>query len=152
MRKKNIDTMHLVYFVVSFVILMLWLYFIYGMSAKTGEESAGISYRLAACLYKVSFMIKLRFNTFHTLIRKTAHFTEYGILELLLLNLIHACGRKISKSMFVCTIFFCCLYAALDEYHQSFIAGRGASIIDVCIDTAGAIFFLIILFVVRTIR
>ena len=30
------------------------------------------------------------------------------------------------------------LYAASDEYHQSFVPSRGASVEDVCIDTCGA--------------
>ena len=43
-------------------------------------------------------------------------------------------------------------YAASDEFHQSFIPGRGPSIRDVCIDSAGVLtgifvmIFLILLF------
>jgi VanZ family protein len=33
----------------------------------------------------------------------------------------------------------CLLYAAGDEFHQSFIPGRGPQIRDVCIDFAGAL-------------
>ena len=34
--------------------------------------------------------------------------------------------------------FLCAGFAATDEYHQSFVAGRGPSVRDVCIDTFGA--------------
>jgi VanZ family protein len=33
----------------------------------------------------------------------------------------------------------CTLYAISDEYHQSFVAGRQARILDVCIDSSGAL-------------
>ena len=43
-----------------------------------------------------------------------------------------------------CALFFCTIYAATDEYHQTFIAGRSGEIQDVLLDTAGALFGIII--------
>ncbi len=130
----------------SLLLLLFWMYFIYGMSAKTGDESAGLSYGLVSFLYKLPFIRAIiKFDTFHTVIRKAAHFTEYGILGLLMLHFLSACGREINHRLYVLTLGFCCIYAALDEYHQSFVAGRGPSVFDVGIDTAGAVFFIILL-------
>lgn len=64
------------------------------------------------------------------MIRKSAHFTEYGILGLLL--------RRTGLHVFS-IIAFLVGYASLDELHQSFIPGRSAALTDVGIDTAGGL-------------
>lgn len=40
------------------------------------------------------------------------------------------------------------IYAITDEYHQSFVAGRGPSIRDVCIDTTGVFIGIIIVLII----
>lgn len=40
------------------------------------------------------------------------------------------------------------IYAITDEYHQSFVAGRGPSARDVCIDTAGVFIGIIIILII----
>jgi len=67
-------------------------------------------------------------GTWDLVLRKPAHTTEYAILGLLLLR---ATGRM-SVAFVLAT-----LYAVTDELHQSFVAGRHASPLDVAIDTAG---------------
>ena len=74
--------------------------------------------------------------------RKGAHVTEYAILALLLY-------RAIRRSLHRSPDMWCrrCaawawgtafLYAASDEWHQSFVPSRGGSIHDVLIDACGA--------------
>jgi VanZ family protein len=67
-------------------------------------------------------------GTWDLVLRKLAHTTEYAILGLLLLR---ATGRM-SVAFVLAT-----LYAVTDELHQSFVAGRHASPLDVAIDAAG---------------
>lgn len=43
------------------------------------------------------------------------------------------------------SLVFCALYAGTDEYHQSFIHGRGPEVRDVFIDTAGATLCLLLI-------
>lgn len=69
----------------------------------------------------------------HMLIRKTAHFAEYGILFLLLVRGPMA-GRPYTAFM------MCVAYALLDEGHQVFVPGRTASLYDVALDSTGALF------------
>jgi VanZ family protein len=146
------------YNIISIVILVIWLGFIFGMSAKNGEESAGISYRIAIKIYKLYGVKSLiTFNNFHTLIRKLAHFTEYGILALLIVNFLKSFQMlyvEIQAAKFkmvgIISILSCAIYAAMDEYHQSFVAGRGPSVRDVVIDTCGAITFFIVYVVYKT--
>ena len=71
-------------------------------------------------------------------IRKLAHFTIYaigGILAIILLNQYNIpLIQKILYSQLIISI-----YAMLDEFHQSFIPGRTASIWDVLIDSCRSI-------------
>jgi VanZ family protein len=41
-------------------------------------------------------------------------------------------------------ILFVALYASSDEWHQTFVPGREGCIRDVCIDTTGAVFGILI--------
>ena len=43
-------------------------------------------------------------------------------------------------------VLFCSLYGISDEWHQSFVAGRDASVFDWLADTAGAILLLSLLY------
>ena len=68
-------------------------------------------------------------------IRKTAHFTLYCILGILIYLLLNE--FNISKKI-VISILLCLMYAISDEIHQMFVSDRTAKILDVFIDTAGS--------------
>jgi VanZ family protein len=68
-------------------------------------------------------------------VRKAGHFTEYLILAILFLRFSKQRGLS-GKSAFY-AVLFVFLYASSDEFHQSFIPGRGPAFSDVLIDTAG---------------
>lgn len=75
----------------------------------------------------------------HHFIRKSGHFTEYFILSLLVLRGIRA-GKKESHLGWALTaVGVVAGYAALDEFHQSFVPGRTPAIADVLLDTAGGV-------------
>jgi len=69
----------------------------------------------------------------HFLVRKTAHFTEFGVLFFLLI-----CGPMARRPYLAFALCVC--YAMLDEGHQLFVPGRGASLYDVALDSSGALF------------
>jgi VanZ family protein len=69
----------------------------------------------------------------HGLVRKAAHFTNYGILFWLLI-------RGPMEGHPYAALGFCVFYALLDEGHQIFVPGRTASLYDVAIDSSGALF------------
>ena len=76
----------------------------------------------------------------HLLLRKGAHAVEYGILAFLVY---HAWAKpkdpsRSSLAPALGTILFCAAYALTDEFHQWFVAGRGASPLDWMIDLLGA--------------
>jgi VanZ family protein len=75
----------------------------------------------------------------HHLIRKSAHFTEYFIFSLLILRGIRAGQKGTRLGWALAAIGVVAGYAALDEFHQSFVPGRTPAFTDVLLDTAGGI-------------
>jgi VanZ family protein len=69
----------------------------------------------------------------HGLIRKAAHFTNYGILFWILIRGPMA-GRPYTA------LALCVCYAFLDEGHQILVPGRTPSLYDVALDSSGALF------------
>jgi VanZ family protein len=74
----------------------------------------------------------------HVLIRKTAHLTEYFILSLFLVHALHGKDREWKLRWAIWAVAIAAGYAALDEFHQSFVASRHSSPWDALIDTTGA--------------
>jgi len=69
----------------------------------------------------------------HGLIRKAAHFTNYGILFWILIR-----GPMAGRPYTALTMCVC--YAFLDEGHQILVLGRTPSLYDVALDSSGALF------------
>jgi len=70
-------------------------------------------------------------------VRKCAHLTEYAILAALLFRAFRQSQPRLGRSLAM-SLFIAAVYAALDEFHQSFIASRTASLWDVLVDCIGA--------------
>ena len=79
-------------------------------------------------------------------IRKLAHLTEYAILAALLWRALRG-GTRWQAKMSILVFFTwiaCAIFAASDEFHQSFVPSRTSSPIDVMIDVTGALIGLAI--------
>ncbi|MEZ4687715.1 MAG: TIGR04282 family arsenosugar biosynthesis glycosyltransferase [Bacteroidia bacterium] len=68
-------------------------------------------------------------------IRKAAHMTEYGLLAFLLLRWLRLKFSFKKAALYSLLIAVC--YASTDEYHQTFVEGRGGTPVDVLIDSMG---------------
>jgi VanZ family protein len=77
------------------------------------------------------------------LLRKCAHLAEYAILAALLWRAFDR-GRGDFGRAAVSAFIFAAIYAALDEFHQSFISSRTGALQDVMIDCGGAILGLVL--------
>ncbi len=81
-------------------------------------------------------------NRIDFILRKMAHITEYAILTFLAWRAF-AGGEETAYSNFrrwsflIYAIIFSALYAASDEYHQTFVAGRVGNTADILIDALG---------------
>ena len=63
-----------------------------------------------------------------------AHFSEYALLAALW---VWALAPALGRRAFVAAAAISILYAASDEFHQSFIPGRDSSLLDLAIDALG---------------
>lgn len=87
------------------------------------------------------------FAVLHHVVRKLAHLTEYAMFSFLLYGCFSAGNNLAWRTR---TALWCVAlagtYALTDEFHQFFIRGRSASLVDCGIDTAGAALSMLALF------
>jgi VanZ family protein len=76
------------------------------------------------------------------ILRKSGHMAAFGILAVLIWR---ALAFSAVRRAMVWSLLLTVAYAATDEFHQSFTAGRNASPVDVSIDSAGALIALVAL-------
>ena len=70
---------------------------------------------------------------------------EYAILALLLARAFRTSSREFLRNhWFAVALAFVALYSLTDEFHQSFVSSRTASIYDCLIDTAGGLAALVL--------
>ncbi|WNS77509.1 VanZ family protein [Bacillus sp. DTU_2020_1000418_1_SI_GHA_SEK_038] len=72
------------------------------------------------------------------LFRKLVHLSAFGVLAILFYN-------SFEKHRFIKAWLYTTIYAASDEIHQAFLPDRTGSIVDVGIDSFGALIALIII-------
>lgn len=133
----------------SFLPALAMMYVIYGFSAQDGNVSGNLSYQVSYKIVEIGNEIldkgldetqiadyadKIGYP-----VRKLAHMTEYFLLAVAVSFPFYVYGLRGFPLMLVAG-FICVAFAAGDEYHQSFVAGRGPSVKDVGIDSIGAFF------------
>ena len=77
----------------------------------------------------------------HFFVRKLGHISEYAIFALLLWRALRS-GTNLQMKLpilFVAAWILCGVFAATDEFHQSFVSSRTASPIDMMTDVCGAL-------------
>lgn len=119
--------------------IVLCVFFIWSRSLKEAPESDAESSGVVSFLRPVLEWLKIPEENRTHIVRKTAHFTEFFIIGLLLSALFR--GRHI---LFPLLIGF--LVAAADETIQLFIPGRSGEFSDVLLDTAGATAAILIVY------
>ncbi len=136
----------------AWISVLIWMGVIFNFSAQNAEESSSLSQGVSKILYNfLSSLpgVKLELNLFHSLLRQAAHFFVFFILALLLINAFRISDLNFIRSALY-TLIIAVIYAALDEYHQSFVPGRTAELKDVFVDSLGIIsgigFYRVVLF------
>ena len=132
----------------SFVPMLAVMYMIWSFSAQGGEDSASISLkvglrivRIADRLFSGGFseeqMLTYAENM-QPFVRKGAHAAEYFLLALTTTLPVYVYGFGGILPFLVAGIV-CVAFAGIDEWHQTFVAGRSGALRDVAIDGAGAL-------------
>ncbi|MBE6050217.1 MAG: VanZ family protein [Clostridium sp.] len=125
--------------VIRWGLLILWMAVIFIMSQQNGENSSEQSRFVILIFSSLGIDINGQFGELSTfIVRKAAHFTEYFILFVLSYRTIKLYYQD-KKSM-ILVIAFVFIYASSDEFHQSFVPGRGPAFRDVLVDTSGGVF------------
>lgn len=132
----------------TFLPAILMMCLIFSFSGQNGEQSSGLSERVARGVISVTeqaldedwdedavnrYVEMLQFP-----IRKAAHMGEYFLLACLISFPLYVYGMR-GWRLAAAAVLFCMVFAATDEFHQSFVGGRSPAVRDVCIDTAGAL-------------
>lgn len=130
-------------FFIYWMPVLFWMGLIFLFS--TGLGSMGTSSRLLGPFLDLLFpwaSPESRFGI-QVGIRKTCHFVEYAVLTLLIWRALVHQGRRFNTEWrfrpVVLAALLSCLYAVTDELHQTFVANRSGSIVDVMIDATGAL-------------
>lgn len=132
----------------SFVPAIMMMYLIFSFSAQDGTTSGNLSYKVSEIIvesaneaFELNWSqgeIAAYIEKIHHPVRKLAHMTEYFILAITVSFPLYVYGVR-GLWLPILAGGICVGFAALDEYHQSFVAGRGPSKKDVGIDSIGVL-------------
>lgn len=129
------------------ILIILWMILIFTLSNQPADDSTQLSdgfisktigniYKITHKNIKEEKLTEIKTKYTH-ITRKTAHFTIYLILGLLI-GLLLKQYNITTKQIIIYGILICMLYAITDEIHQIFVQGRSGEIRDVLIDTCGS--------------
>lgn len=137
----------------SFLPAIVMMILIFNFSGQDGNTSSELSYRVGVEVLTVTndvfdkgwsnAHISELSEFYQFYIRKIAHFTEYMLLAISVAFPLYVYGLRGFPLMIVAGAI-CVGYACLDEYHQSFIAGRSPQKRDVLIDSCGVLTGIIV--------
>lgn len=139
---------------------IIWMAVIFIFSSHTAEESTEDSSFVEEIIGKI-FVKDFEelpeeeqeefYSDISFAVRKLAHFTEYTILGILLIN----AGLYYKKRwLYTAAICFAIgsAYAASDEIHQLFVPGRAGLVTDWMIDSAGVLTGVLLVSLVSWVR
>ena len=133
--------------IISTILLIIWMVIIFLFSNEDAKLSQSKSDKVAVTTINTvsnitgknytktdreNFIDNSRF-----FIRKTAHFTLYFILGVLLIITYKCYG--LNNRIIIYSVLFCLIYAISDEIHQLFSNGRTFKLLDIIIDTIGGL-------------
>ena len=130
--------------IIFMILLIATFAIIFKFSSQIAEESDGISHGVLRKIIDVfpytkglSEGIKIKMVEHgNPIIRKLAHFSIYALVGVWIMSFMSTFNIRLYKKWII-SMLVGALYAASDEFHQSFVPGRGPSIIDVGIDSLG---------------
>ena len=142
------ETLRFVLKPMSFLPAIMMMCIIFMLSSQEGTTSSRLSYKVGVQIFTVTNKVLDKgwsdahidqlSTKYQYYVRKTAHYTEYFLLGVSVAFPLYVYGVRGMK-LIIFAGLFCFGYASLDEFHQSFVHGRGPSPKDVMIDSCGAL-------------
>lgn len=130
--------------VLSVLLVLLWMFFIFANSNATGVESSSLSDNVLENIVVICTNIKRDSQEmekvkkkYGIVIRKFAHFFVYFVLGILVMNALYS--FNVNRWMIIYASLICIIYAISDEFHQTFISGRSGQLRDVLLDSSGSL-------------
>ena len=153
-RSSNLEIRKKIIITVPAAVLLLALYMvIFGFSAQDAEQSGSLSMRISeGAVEFLNSLVGGRWSRqfmedmatfFEHPVRKLAHFGEYMCVGILV-YLIWSQWMKRGKRLYLLTVAWVFVSGACDEIHQLFVPGRWCSFGDMCLDTCGGAFGLLL--------
>ena len=151
----------------SFVPSTLWSVLIFSFSAQPATQSKAASGAVTRVILSIMHFFGMSGQSaisveepLEVVIRKGAHFCAFLVLGLLALLFFFNIYRRYGGSLeihsipapYIYSFIYCVIYAASDEIHQLFVAGRTGRILDVLIDSGGSALGLACMLLISRIR
>ena len=136
-------------FLKYFLPILIWMALIFGGSTELGAPRNTSRIIGPVLRWLNPNVTRETIDKVQFVIRKCGDATEYGIFCLLVWRALRSFSQTNSRdwnwSIARRAVLFSALYAATDEFHQSFIPSREGAIHDVLLDTSGAILAMLLL-------
>ena len=124
---------------------LLWMGLIWSVSSDIGsaDNTAGAFGWIVTAL--VPWATPAQIEMAHAVVRKLGHLAEYAILAALWFRTLNTGRRLPPTQSALAALAISVTWAIVDEVHQSFVPSRGASSLDVILDSTGATLCLLAL-------
>lgn len=126
------------FFVTGWMPVIAWMILIFAGSSDVLSAQQTSRFLVPFLLWLDPSMPYQTIAAIHVVVRKAGHVTEYAILAALLWRALRGTFPVISKRVIsVGTFAIAAAFAVSDEFHQSFVPSRTATLHDVFIDWMG---------------
>ena len=145
----------------SVILLISWMVLIFNLSAENADTSSKTSGRIVD---KVIHLLIPDYenlsdneqreikDNFQFVIRKTAHFTIYGILGVFAFLSMATYKNIPIIFRLISPAFVCLIYSVSDELHQRLVPGRSGELRDVLIDFCGSLLGITAVFLITRLK
>jgi VanZ family protein len=127
--------------------LLLWIGVIFFLSSNLGAATNTSRIIRPLLLWLFPDITEPSIQAVHFWVRKTAHFTAYGMLGFLGVRAFKRSSLALLRNWrFAASLLLVALVAAIDETNQSFLASRTGASQDVLLDISGGLTVILILY------
>lgn len=124
-------------------LLLAWMALIFQLSATPDLKTVPLVQRLGLL---PGVLAPELINLLEFVLRKAAHMAAFAVLATLAYRALAGTWPSLSRGrLLAASLLVAMLYAASDEWHQTFVPTRDGTVKDVAIDTAGATLALLVI-------